>query len=403
MEQRGLKVLETDKTFFTKISSTISKLLIPTKVGINGLLISMKRNNVLKAYENYLACKDSQEIGKKEQATQKYEETYSLYLESIDKYIMDSVYKKVKAGTASHFEQNALSKYYTVVHLKDIEYVEYKHRKQKYLLELDYETVSTLGKDKLQERYTAFYLSKVEALYKGILKNYAVQLADVNGAKYRSNDEIYSSIFSTLEEYMNTIFPLKMEEKQNDISSDVMEEYHKFERFQVGKLDKRDILEKELILLGMSRSLFTHSLPLAVAERCYIQILKEIRNLIVDAPNAKKQEENYQFLLNTIEEFNKKLLATKVYWDKPEDREEYKAFWEKYQTILKLKQTNYMEYTKQREIHFIRNDLKQLRKSKKNYANIISFYQKKLVENGAMRKIKNACKTEEGKYIKISK
>ena len=53
MEERSLRVY-TDKTFFTKITSTITKLLVPTKIGINGMLISMKRNNVLKAYEAFL-------------------------------------------------------------------------------------------------------------------------------------------------------------------------------------------------------------------------------------------------------------------------------------------------------------------------------------------------------------
>ena len=35
MTQRGLRVLEENKTFFGKITNTITKLLIPTKVGIN--------------------------------------------------------------------------------------------------------------------------------------------------------------------------------------------------------------------------------------------------------------------------------------------------------------------------------------------------------------------------------
>ena len=39
MEERSLKVLETDTTFFNKITNTLSKLLTPTKVGINSLLI----------------------------------------------------------------------------------------------------------------------------------------------------------------------------------------------------------------------------------------------------------------------------------------------------------------------------------------------------------------------------
>ena len=239
MEQRSLKVLDTNKTFFTKISTTISKLLIPTKVGINGLLISMKRNNVLKAYEVYTENKENDDGAKKEQAMQKYEEAYSLYLEAIDKYIMDSVYKKVKSGAASSFESEALSKYYTIVHLKDEEYVEYKHRKQKYLLELDYDTVVSLNKEKLEKKYREFYLSKVEALYKGILKNYSIQLADANVTRFNNSGEIYNKIFATIEEYATNILPMKLEYTPNDINEQVREDYNKFQKFEVRKIRRK--------------------------------------------------------------------------------------------------------------------------------------------------------------------
>ena len=65
MEERSLRVY-TDKTFFTKISNTISKMLIPTKIGINGLLISMKRNNVIKAYDAFINEKQNDDINKSE-------------------------------------------------------------------------------------------------------------------------------------------------------------------------------------------------------------------------------------------------------------------------------------------------------------------------------------------------
>lgn len=54
MEERSLRVYSSEKTFFSKITNTLTKLLIPTKVSLNGMMISMKRNNVLKAYENSL-------------------------------------------------------------------------------------------------------------------------------------------------------------------------------------------------------------------------------------------------------------------------------------------------------------------------------------------------------------
>ena len=50
MEGKSLRVYNTERTFFSKITNTITKLLIPTKVGINGVLISLKRNNLLKSY-----------------------------------------------------------------------------------------------------------------------------------------------------------------------------------------------------------------------------------------------------------------------------------------------------------------------------------------------------------------
>ena len=151
MEGKSLRVYNTERTFFSKITNTITKLLIPTKVGINGMLISIKRNSLLKAYENF-ALSSNLEEEKKEALSKKYEDIYALYLDAIDKNIVDSVYKKVKNNTATEFEKDALSRYYLIVHLKENDYTEYKYRKQKYLLELDYQTVLETGKDKTVEK-----------------------------------------------------------------------------------------------------------------------------------------------------------------------------------------------------------------------------------------------------------
>ena len=99
MEGKSLRVYNTERTFFSKITNTITKLLIPTKVGINGMLISIKRNSLLKAYENF-ALSSNLEEEKKEALSKKYEDIYALYLDAIDKNIVDSVYKKVKNNTA---------------------------------------------------------------------------------------------------------------------------------------------------------------------------------------------------------------------------------------------------------------------------------------------------------------
>ena len=120
MVEKSLRITGTDKTFFNKISKTLTKILIPTKIGINGMLISIKRNNLLKAFEAY---KSNDKNYNEDELEKKYDSSYESYLESLDKYVMDSIYKKVKNNTATEFEKNALSKYYEVTSLKESEYI----------------------------------------------------------------------------------------------------------------------------------------------------------------------------------------------------------------------------------------------------------------------------------------
>jgi len=390
MEERSLRVYA-DKTFFTKITSTISKMLIPTKIGINSMLISMKRNNVLKAYELAEACKE--DANKKEIMQKKYEDTFSLYLESIDKYIMDSIYKKVKNDTASVFEKDALSKYYEVIQIKETEYLEYKYRKQKYLLELDFVTLKEMDKPKVMEKYKPFYTNKMDSLYKGLLKHFSIKLAD--NLTSQNKEIVYEKIFKILEEYILNVLPLKMENEESDTYKQIVEEYERFENYTIGKLDQNEGIEKRMVLLAISRKLFTHSLPLIVAEECYIKLLKDVRSLIVDTRVLKKQEKAYSLLIKLIEDYNVKLLSTKIYWDKPEKRDEYKAFWKKYQELKKEKNK---EYEKQKEILFIKGDLNQVYKNENKYYKIIKFYKNKLVSLGAMKELKNTYKSV-GNYV----
>lgn len=390
MEERSLRVLQTDTTFFSKISTTISKILVPTKVGINGMLISIKRTNVLKAYEAINAKKDAQDTEKKEMHEKKYEESYALYLEAIDKYVMDSIYTKVKSDNASDFEKTALSKYYEITRLKENEYVEYKSRKQKYLLELDFEGIKLNNKTKLYNRYVPFYISKIDTLYKAILKNYSVKLSDNLSSKTVSKENVYEKIFKTLEEYVDEVMPIKVA-YDKEKCTELLEDYDKLQGFDVGKLDDINYMEKNMRLLGISRKLFTHSLPLIVAEQCYIELLKRTRNLIVNAKSEDKRNEAYELLVNLIEDFNVKLLSTKIYWEKPQDRTEYKEFWDKYKNI---------QDAKEKAILFLKADLKKLNASKNNYSKIIKLHKQRLVSYGVMREIKNGAKTLTGRYAK---
>lgn len=400
MEQKSLRVLDTNKTFFSKITSTITKIIIPTRVGINSMLISMKRNNLIKAYWNYITAAQENDIERKEVLLKKYEDVYSLYLEAIDKYIMDSVYKKVKNGTASNFERNALSKYYLIVSLKEKEYIEYKYKKQEYLLKVDYESVTSLKKESIIEKYNKFYVSKMDSLYKGLLKNYSVQLADTISSKIDSIDSIYDKIFNSLEGYISEILPIKLRLDKKDEYKNIVEDYEKYENLLVGKLDERDLIRRKMILLGISRYLFTHSLPLIAAEQCYIKLIKDTRNLLLKSDTKPKKDRSFELLIELIEDYNIRLLSTKVYWDKPIEREEYKKFWNKYNEIKEIEDSS--EQSKQKEILFLKNDIKKLSKSKNNYESIIKEIKQKLVELGAIRQIKNSYRNVVGSYKKIA-
>lgn len=370
MEQRSLKVIETDKTFFAKISSTISKILIPTRVGLNGVMISIKRNSLIKAYNNYLE-------NNTEENSKKYEDSYALYLESIDKYIMDSLYKKVKSNTATDFERDAISKYYFVVSLKNKNYLEYKYKKQEYLLRIDYETVSIMKNEKTVNKYKQFYVEKMDSLYKGLLKNYSVAITD----NVHETNEAYEKIFKTLEKYIMEILPVKIELGDETAK----EEYEKFIHTTVGKLDEKDKIMQKVALLGVSRKIFIHSLPLAATEKCYIKLLKDLRELIVNSKTEPKRNNVYATLFDIIEDYNVKILSTKVYWDRPEERLEYKKFWKKYEKIK--------NNTEKKQILFLKEDIKKLNINRKKYEKVIGLHKERLTKMGAMKTIAPTTKT----------
>lgn len=396
MEERSLRITGADTGFFNKLTKTLTRMLIPTKIGINGMVITMKRNAMLKTYEAF--SKENEDYNNDE-LEKKFDTAYTVYLEALDKHIMDSIYKKVKNGTASDFEKEALSKYYEVTSLKEKDFIDYKYRKQKYLIDLDWQGINANSKEKVKQKYISFYIYKMDSLYKSILKNYSIKLADTTNAYDSTKEWIYTKIFYTLEEYIQNILSLKVENFEDEFEG-IKEEYERFQGFTVGKLDTRDNIEKNMILLGISRKLFTHSIPLIVAEQCYEKLLKDARILVQDTKIANKREKAYNMLINLIEDYNVRLLSTKVFWDDLSKRDEYKKFWDKYQKISKLKETDFIEYVKQKEILFIKDDLKKINNtdSKVDYSKLEIYYKRKLLDYGQIRELHNDYKSE-GKYF----
>ena len=184
-----------------------------------------------------------------------------------------------------------------------------------------------------------------------------------------------------------------------EIYVEIKDEYDKYKQYSNNRLDQTEMIEKNILLLGMSRRLFTHSLPLTVAEQCYVKLLNDTRDLIIDTRVIKKKEKAYNLLLNLIDEFNLKVLSTKVYWDKANEKNKFRKFWKEYQEIDKIKDEN--EKKKQKEILFIKDDLNKVFTNENKYFKIIAFYKSKLVDFGVMKRLPAKCTTlPEGIYIK---
>lgn len=388
MEQRSLRVVETNKTFFNKITNSLSKLLVPTKIGLNSIMISMRRNSLIKAYVNYIEIPKHASAEKTELVAQKYEDAYSLYLEAIDKNIMDTLYKKVKNNIANSFEKEALAKYYFVVSLKDKHYLEYKYKKQEYLLKVDYETGSNIKKESVNKSYKEFYVSKMDSLYKGLLKNYSVELTD-NIKKDMSSEKTFENIFGVLETYVTEILPIKI--SLNEENKKYQEDYESYEEVSLGKLNDQEKILKNMVLIGISRKFFTHSLPLSATEDCYKWLEDCVRNTIKAETNTKKQQKAYEALVKVIEDYSVKILSTKVYWDDIEEKEKFRAFWNKYNNILKIEDK--VEKEKQKTILFLKDDLIKLYKNERKNKCLINVYKNYLISLGAMKNLKNSCKT----------
>ena len=388
-EEKSIRIYDTKKTFFARIGSTVSKILAPTKVGFNNLVVNIKRNSMIKNFKNMMSCKEE----KRELAEKKFEDFYTLYLESLDQLLIETIYKKVVLETASEYEKEALSKYYNVIHLKETDEIEYKYKKQQYLLSLDYNNLRESNKTKQLEEYTKVYLYEMEQIYKALLKHYSIRLPEQKLPADKEN--MYDKIFDTLEEYVTNILPLK-EIKDEEL----IKESSLFETYEVGKLDQVDLLDKRMILLGISRKLFVHSLPLMVAERCYVKLLKDTRSLIVDTKISRKRENAYQLLLRLIEQYNQKLLSVKIYWNNNEDKIEYNKFANKCKELDKVREEKGLhEYDIRKQIIYIREDMKNLQKYGDKYYRIIKFYKGRLVKLGDMRQI-SSYKTGEYKVVK---
>ena len=278
MEQaksKTLKIITTNTNFIGRVASTIRNILVPTKIGMNFFLISMKRRAYIKSEKILEKVKEAPSKSQREEAERKYNIAYEEYLEAIDKYIMDSIYAKVRTDRATKVEKRALEDYYKINTNKSEQYEEYKNKKQLFLLSLDYKVLKASGK-KIDEKYEELYAVKETKIYRNLLKNYSVRLADNRLISNEKKNGIYMEIFRSLAEYVKEILPLEMKHSKINKYSKIQSEIDRYNSY-LGKLDEKDNLERTIILLNISRTLFTHSLPMPVIEECFRKIIKRYK------------------------------------------------------------------------------------------------------------------------------
>ena len=102
-----------------------------------------------------------------------------------------------------------------------------------------------------------------------------------------------------------------------------------------------------------------------------------------------------------FEQYNQKLLAVKIYWNKNEEKINYNQFAIKCKELDNVrKEQGLHAYDVRKQILYIREDMKYLERYDDKYYRILQFYRGRLVKLGDMKELKNICKTGNYKIVK---
>ena len=318
-EQVQLKLVKrTEEGFFGKAISNIGRAVYSSGSSLYTLLISTKRNSVLKHFNNFNSAMTIVDENKRNSVIAKYEKTYENYLNTLEKYITETIYTKMQKKVSNLEEDKIMASYYEINALKGIDHVEYKNRLQMLLLNMEWASISATKTGKFLEKYKEFYLYNMEELYRASMRHAAVLLANVK----EGDQDKYDVVYTLIENYIKNILPLLPESKQN---TQVIEDYKKYVLSLDSYIKKEyNDLRRKISLLGFGRILFVYSLPTIAAEQCYLNIISSARTLLSNYFIEADKYEAYQVLLDSFEEYNDNVLAKKIYWNTPTEEEEYK-------------------------------------------------------------------------------
>ena len=119
MADLQLKIVKnTDKGVFGKAINNFNKVLYSSGGGFFNIVMNSKRNSVLKAFANFEDFKNLENENKQKSINEKYEKVYDNYLNSLERYITETIYNRVKKKVSNIKENQLLSEYYEINSLK---------------------------------------------------------------------------------------------------------------------------------------------------------------------------------------------------------------------------------------------------------------------------------------------
>ena len=393
MPELQLKVVKnTGDGIWGKALNNLNKVLYSSNGGFFNFVINSKRNALLRASVSYEEIANIAKESKRNSVTEKYEKAYDNYLNTLEKYIKETIYTRAQKRVSTIKENKVLSEYYEINSLKGTEYCEYKYRRQMMLLSMDFENILATKSGYFVEKYEKFYVSVIDQLYKGTMRHYSIKLTNQNEDK----NAVYSKIYDLVEGYIKEVLPYV---NQTEEVKKIQETYQKYVAV-IDMYSKKEIntIKRQLYLLELGISIFSYCLPLLAAEECYLNIISNARTIIPNMYITADKFEAYELLLDAMESYMCNVLAKKTTWDNEMKKEEFVAFWDKFMQYKKLEKIDLYEYKRLREVLFVTNDIKYLKKQNVPVKELMVYYRDRMKQQGGLRKIKNTVKKMEGKW-----
>lgn len=393
MPELQLKVVKnTGDGIWGKALNNLNKVLYSSNGGFFNFVINSKRNALLRASASYEEIASIAKESKRNSVTEKYEKAYDNYLNTLEKYIKETIYTRAQKRVSTIKENKVLSEYYEINSLKGTEYCEYKYRRQMMLLSMDFENILATKSGYFVEKYEKFYVSVIDQLYKGTMRHYSIKLTNQNEDK----NAVYSKIYDLVEGYIKEVLPYV---NQTEEVKKIQETYQKYVAV-IDMYSKKEIntIKRQLYLLELGISIFSYCLPLLATEECYLNIISNARTIIPNMYITADKFEAYELLLDAMESYMYNVLAKKTTWDNEMKKEEFVAFWDKFMQYKKLEKIDLYEYKRLREVLFVTNDIKYLKKQNVPVKELMVYYRDRMKQQGGLRKFKNSVKKMEGKW-----